>query len=81
VDVRPFTLGMTRMLVQGAVKRGALPPDTVNLAPWLHRRADGCPSVLCSLLEELAAGGYDIGSRNSLERLDLDRRIHEIFRR
>ena len=29
--------------------------------------------------EEVATGKYDLTSRNALERLNLDRRIHEVF--
>ena len=34
---------------------------------------------LRELLEELATGRYDLSSPEALRRLDLDRRIHEVF--
>ncbi|MGD0261516.1 MAG: hypothetical protein ABSD29_17005 [Verrucomicrobiota bacterium] len=35
--------------------------------------------MLHELFEELATGKYDLTSPQALRRLDLDRRIHEVF--
>jgi hypothetical protein len=79
VELRPFHLSETRGLVEAAVERGLIPPDTLRIVEWLQRRSAGSPLVLCELFEELATGHYDLGSPFALRRLDLDRRIHELL--
>jgi predicted ATPase len=79
VELNPFRLGETRALVAAAVKRGMIPPETLRIVEWLQRRSAGSPLVLRELFEELATGQYDLSNPLALRRLDLDRRIHEIF--
>jgi hypothetical protein len=61
------------------VQAGIIPAKVRNIAEWLHRRSAGSPLVLRELFEELATGKYDLANPYALRRLDLDRRIHEIF--
>lgn len=79
VGLKPFHLSETRTLVQTAVREGLVPCDALNAIPGLHRRAAGNPKILRALLGELARGHCDLSNVRSLERLDLDRRIHELF--
>jgi len=79
VELRPFRLNETRELVHAAVRAAILPTESENIAVWLHRRSAGSPLVLRELFEELATGRYDLSNSRALQRLDLDRRIHEIF--
>jgi hypothetical protein len=75
VAVHPFSLSETQALVEAAVRIGGIPPGAREIVGWLQRRSGGVPLVLRELLEEVATGKYDLGSRNALERLNLDRRI------
>ena len=79
VEVHPFCLSETQALVVAAVRAGGIPPRAREIVGWLQRRSGGVPLVLRELLEEVATGKYDLTSRNALERLNLDRRIHEVF--
>ena len=79
VELRAFHPGESLLLVEAAVRDGKAPADTLNIVEWLHRRAAGSPKILCELLEEIARGHYNLGSRDALRRPDLDRRIHEVF--
>lgn len=79
VEVRPFSLSETQALVETAVRAGGIPPGAREIVSWLQGRAAGNPLVLRELFEEVATGKYDLTSRNALERLNLDRRIHEVF--
>jgi len=79
VELKPFHLSETRALVQAAVREGLVSRDVLNAIPRLHRRASGNPKILRALLDELARGHCDLSNARSLERLDLDRRIHELF--
>jgi hypothetical protein len=79
VELRPFHLSETQALVEAAVEAGTIPPETRNIVEWLHRRSGGSPLVLRELFEELATGKYDLNNPLALRRLDLDRRIHEVF--
>ena len=79
VGLHPFHLAETQALVEAAVKRGMIPAGTLRIVEWLQRRSAGSPLVLRELFEELASGHYDLSSRLALRRLELDRRIHEVF--
>lgn len=79
VELHPFHLSETQELVEAAVKAALIPPEAGTIAEWLHRRSAGSPLVLRELFEELAIGKYDLSNPYALRRLDLDRRIHEIF--
>jgi len=79
VELKPLHPGESLLLVEAAVRDGKVPADTLNIVEWLHRRAAGSPKILCELLEEIARGHYNLSSRDALRRLDLDRRIHEVF--
>lgn len=79
LELKPFHPNETLLLVGAAVREGSVPADTLNIVEWLHRHAAGSPKILCELLEEIARGHYDLSNPHALRRLDLDRRIHEIF--
>jgi hypothetical protein len=79
VELRPFHPADTQALVDAAAQRGIIPSDARTIAEWLHRRSGGNPLILGRLFEELATGKYDLSSPYALRRLDLDRRIHEVF--
>jgi shikimate kinase len=79
VELNPFHPSETLLLVGVAMRGGSVPADTLNIVEWLHRHAAGSPKILCELLEEIARGHYDLSNSHALRRLDLDRRIHEIF--
>jgi hypothetical protein len=79
VELHSFHLAQTQALVEAYRKAGLIPGDTVSIIEWLHRRSAGNPLVLRELLEELATGKYDLNNPHALRRLDLDRRIHEVF--
>jgi AAA ATPase domain len=79
VEVNPFHLAETRELVEASAGSGIIPRESVNMVEWLHRRSGGNPLILRDLFQELATGRYDLGSPNALRRLELDRRIHEVF--
>jgi len=79
VELKPFHPGESLLLVEAAVRGGKVPADALNIVEWLHRHAAGNPKILHKLLEEIARGHYDLTNSHALRRLDLDRRIHEIF--
>jgi hypothetical protein len=79
VEIRPFRLSETQALVVAAVQSGGIPAGAQGIVGWLQRRSGGNAFVLRELFEELAIGSYDLSSPNALRRLDLDRRIHEVF--
>jgi len=79
VELHPFHLAETRELVAAAAEAKQIPSQTRGIAEWLHRRSKGIPRVLDELFEELAKNSYDLSSVHSLRRLDLDRRIREVF--
>jgi hypothetical protein len=79
VELKLFHPGESLLLVKAAVRGGKVPADTLNIAGWLHRHAGGNPKILCELLTEISRGHYDLSNPHALRRLDLDRRIHEIF--
>ena len=79
VELMPFHLSETRTLVAAAGREGFVPRDALSAVNQLHRRASGNPKILSALLDELAQGHCDLSNSRSLERLDLARRIHELF--
>lgn len=79
VELEPFRLAETRELITTAVQAGKISRDTLQIAEWLHRHSKGNPRILRELFEELNAHSYDLTSPLALRRLELDRRIHEIF--
>jgi hypothetical protein len=79
IELRPFHPAETREFVAAAIAVGQIPRETMNIAEWLHHRSSGNPLILRELFEELATNSYDLNNPHALRRLDLDRRIHEIF--
>ena len=79
VELSPFHLAETQALVEAAVQPGVIPPPTRHIVGWLQRRSAGSPLVLRELFQELSTGRYALSSPLALRRLDLDRRIHEVF--
>ncbi|MGA9449964.1 MAG: ATP-binding protein [Verrucomicrobiia bacterium] len=79
VELKPFHPRETQLLIKAAIRDGHIPANVLDIADWLHRRSAGNPKILCELLTEIAHGHYDLSNSHALQRLDLDRRIHEIF--
>jgi predicted ATPase len=79
LELRPFDLAATREFVKAAVRTGLVAGEALGVVRWLHYRSNGNPLVLRDLLEELAAREYDLSNPHALRRLELDRRIHEMF--
>jgi hypothetical protein len=79
IELHPFCLAETRAWLAAAVEAGLIPGEAEAISEWLHHRSKGSPLVLCELAAEMAAHTYDLGNRHALQRLDLDRRIHELF--
>jgi hypothetical protein len=79
IELRPFHPAETRELAVAAIKAGHLPSEALDLVGWLHHRSNGSPLVLRGLFEELATHRYNLKNPHALRRLDLDRRIHELF--
>jgi len=79
VEVRPFSLSETQVLIEAAVQAGGMPPEALGVVGWLQRRSAGNLLVLRELFAELATRKYDLASPQALQRLDLDRRILEVF--
>jgi len=79
VELKPFHPRETQMLIKAAIRDGHVPANVLDIADWLHHRAAGSPKILCELLEEISRGHYDLSSPHALRRLNLDRRIHEVF--
>lgn len=79
VELKPFHPAETRALVIATVEAGLIPRGAMNVVAWLHHRSNGSPLVLRELFEELAARDYDLNNPTALRRLNLDRRIHEVF--
>jgi predicted ATPase len=79
IELKPFHPKESKSLVAAAIGKGQISEKTSGIVDWLHRRAEGNPKILCELLTEIAHGCYDFNNPHSLQLLDLDRRIHEIF--
>jgi hypothetical protein len=79
VELKPFHPAETRALVLAAVAAGLIPHEALNIVRWLHRQSNGSPLVLRELLEALATRDYDLSNPIALRRMDLDRRICEVF--
>ncbi|MGD0208816.1 MAG: ATP-binding protein [Verrucomicrobiota bacterium] len=75
VELRPFHLHETRLLVEAAVQRRFAPGDASDAIVQLHRLAHGLPQTLCDLLVRLGSHHYNLSSAHGLRLLDLDRRI------
>ena len=79
IELKPFHPKETQSLVAASIRGGIVPEKTLGIIDWLHRHAQGNPKILCELLSEIAHGRYDFNNPHSLQLLDLDRRIHELF--
>jgi hypothetical protein len=79
VELKPFARAETEELVALALAARAVPAGVEQIVDWLWRRSGGSPLILRELLGALARGHYDLTSRAALRRLDLDRRISELF--
>lgn len=79
VELHPFHPAETRALVSATVAAGLIPRGALNIVEWLHHRSNGSPRVLRELFEEMATHDYDLSNPMALWRLNLDRRIHEVF--
>lgn len=79
VELQPFHPAETRALVSATVEAGLIPREALKVVKWSHHRSNGTPLVLRELFEELATHEYDVSNSMALRRLNLDRRIHEVF--
>lgn len=79
IELHPFHPAETRELLAAVVEANQIPREALNIGDWLHHRSQGNPRILRELIEELATNIYDLNNPHALRRLDLDRRIHEIF--
>ncbi len=79
IELQPFHPAETREFITAAVEAGQIPSEVINIVDWLHHRSNGSPLILRELCEELATNSYDLSNPLALRRLDLDRRIHEMF--
>ena len=75
VELPPFHLSESRALLAVVVESGRIPASAMGFAPRLHQLAGGLPRLLRELLEQLAAGHYDLSHRAGLRLLELDCRI------
>ncbi len=79
LELPPFRPAETRELVAAAVNSGLIPRAALNLADPMHHRSRGSPWVLHAWLEQIARRSYDLSDPRVLHRLDLDRRMHDLF--
>jgi hypothetical protein len=79
IELQALQPAKTRELVIAAIQAGQIPREAMNIVEWLHHRSNGSPLILHELFAELATHSYDLDNPHALRRLDLDRRIHEIF--
>jgi len=79
IELQPLHLVETREFVSAAIEAKQIPRETAGIVEWLHHRSNGNPLILRELCEELALNSYDLKNPLALRRLDLDRRIHEMF--
>jgi hypothetical protein len=79
IELQAFQPAETHELVIAAIQAGQIPREAMNIVEWLHHRSNGSPLILRELFEELATRSHDLSNTHALSRLDLDRRIHEIF--
>jgi len=78
IELRPFHFSETRALLAAAVATGQVPPAAATFARRLHRLSGGLPSALRELLDQFAAGHYDLSRRTGRQLLELDRRIRNL---
>jgi hypothetical protein len=79
LELKPFHPRETQELVAAAVRKKLVPEKTLGMIHWLHRRAAGNPKMICELLAEIAHGHHDLSHPHVLQRIALDRHIHELF--
>ncbi len=80
IKLRPFHFSETRAVLSAAVASGEIPPAIEPFARQLHQLSNGLPLVLRELLEQFAAGHYDLSRHAGLQLLKLDRRINNMRR-
>jgi AAA ATPase domain len=78
IELRPFRVSETDALLTAAMAGGQIPPTVKPFARQLHRLSGGLPLALVELLEQLAAGHYDLSRRAGLQLLELDRQIKNL---
>jgi len=78
VELRPFCFSETNRLLAAAIESGQITPSVKLFARQLHRLSGGLPLALVQLIEQFAAGHYDLSRRASLQLLELDRRINNL---
>jgi AAA ATPase domain len=78
VELRPFHFSDTNALLVAAIESGRIPASVQPFARQLHRLSAGLPLVLRELLEQFAAGHYDLSRRAGLQLLQLDRCIKNL---
>jgi len=78
IELRPFHFSQTRALLAAAVAARQVPPGAIPFARQLHRLSGGLPSALRELLDQFAAGHYDLSRHTGRQLLELDRRIKNL---
>jgi energy-coupling factor transporter ATP-binding protein EcfA2 len=78
VKLRPFHFSETSAVLGAAIESGQIPPSVEPFARSLHQLARGLPLTLCELLEQFAAGHYDLSRRAGWQLLETDRRIKKL---
>jgi len=78
VELRPFHPAETRALLKLAVEYRQLPVFIEAFAKQLHRLSGGLPRTLCELLDQFAAGHYDLSRRAIWQLIETDRRIRNL---
>ena len=78
IELRTFHFSETRALLAAAVENGQVSPAIGSFARQLHQLSGGLPLILRELLQQFAAGHYDLSRRAGLQLLALDRRIKNL---
>jgi len=78
IELRTFHFSETRELLAAAVDNGQVSPSIEPFARQLHQISNGLPLALRELLEQFAAGHYDLSRHAGRRLLELDRRIKHL---
>ena len=78
IELPPFHFSETRALLVAAVENGQVSPAVASFTRQLHQLSGGLPLILRELLQQFAAGHYDLSRRAGLQLLALDRRIKNL---
>jgi len=79
IELRPFCFAETKALLAAAMAGGQIPPSIPPFTRQLHRLSGGLPLALVELLEQFAAGHYDLSRRTGWQLLELDCHIRHLL--